>query len=134
MTLRLFLLPVLALFWPASARAQESLSPEDFRAYAEGQTLYFSLLGAPYGVEQYLPGNRAIWQYADGTCARGIWYGRDGLICFVYEGDGEEQCWQFLQKGESFAARAVGMASPGDLEVVWRDSVPVTCKAPGVGA
>lgn len=134
MTPRLFLLPVLLLLWPFSAQAQKMLGPEEFRAYAEGQTLYFSFLGAPYGVEQYLPGNRAIWQYADGTCARGIWYGRDGLICFLYEGDGEEQCWQFLQDGDGYAARAVGMASPGDLRVVGRDRVPVICKAPDVGA
>ena len=134
MTLRLFLLPVLLLLWPASARAQELLSPEDFRRYAEGQTLYFSLLGTPYGVEQYLPGNRVIWQYADGSCVRGIWYPKGGLICFVYEGDGEELCWQFFQDGQSFIARAVDMEAPADLKVIGRDRQPIACEAPGVGA
>ena len=122
-----------SLLGPSAISAQEILSPEEFKSYAEGKTLYFSQQGQPFGVEQYLPGQHSIWQYKDGTCIQGIWYTRKTLICFVYEGDGQEQCWHFLQKGKRFAARAEGRESEADLEVVWRDDEPIQCKAPDLG-
>jgi len=123
----------LLLLAPAAPRAQELLGPGDFRAYAEGRTLYFALSGTPFGAEQYLPGNRVIWQYADGSCTRGIWYARQALICFVYEGDGAELCWQFLQDGQRFLARSVDAEPAAELEVIGRDRRPLSCPGPGVG-
>ncbi len=118
---------------PTALLAEEVLSPEDFESYANGKTLYFAQQGQPYGVEQYLPGQQSIWQYADGTCTKGVWFARKQMICFIYEGDGEEQCWHFLQKGERFAARADGREPDADLEVIWKDERPISCKGPGVG-
>jgi hypothetical protein len=120
-------------FLPGLALAEEIMSPEDFQSYAEGKTLYFSQQGQPYGVEQYLPGQQSIWQYADGTCAYGIWYARKNFICFIYDGDGDAQCWHFLQKGEQFSARAAGREPDADLDVIWKDERPISCKGPGVG-
>jgi hypothetical protein len=113
--------------------AQEVLTPQEFQTYAEGKTLYFTQQGQPYGVEQYLPGQQSIWQYADGSCLHGIWYARKEKICFVYEGDNQEQCWRFLQKGNEFAARADGREPEADLDVIWRDTAPIQCKAPDLG-
>ena len=128
--LRLFLI---ICFLTGTANAQDVLSLEEFESYADGKTLYFSQQGQPYGVEQYLPNRQTIWQYADGTCTKGIWYTRKELICFVYEGDGEEQCWHFLKKGEHFAARALGREPEADLNVIWRDDRPIACKGPNIG-
>ena len=125
----MFLLTV----FPALLNAAEFLTPGEFQTYAQGKTLYFAQQGQPYGVEQYLPGQQSIWQYADGTCTHGIWYARKELICFLYEGDNTEQCWRFLQKGGRFAARADGREPAADLEVIWRDELPIQCKAPDLG-
>jgi hypothetical protein len=113
--------------------AQEFMSPDEFQSYANGKTLYFAQQGQPYGVEQYLPGQQSIWQYADGTCAHGLWYAREEQICFIYEGDSTEQCWRFLRKGDGFAARANGREPAADLDVIWRDEVPIQCTAPDLG-
>ncbi|MCB1369118.1 MAG: hypothetical protein KDK00_15230 [Rhodobacteraceae bacterium] len=130
--MRLFLFLVMLL--PGTAWAEEILSPEEFAAYISDQTLYFAQQGQPYGTEQYLPGRQSIWQYADGTCTRGIWYPRGDMICFVYETDPDEQCWHFLKKGEVFAARAEGREPAADLDVIWRDQRPIPCRGPDVGA
>ncbi|NOX73642.1 MAG: hypothetical protein GXP03_08495 [Alphaproteobacteria bacterium] len=129
----MFRIATLLVLFTTPLLAQEVISPEKFRAYAEGKTLYFAQKGAPYGVEQYFPGQKSIWQYADGTCARGIWYARKELICFLYEGDNQEQCWRFLQDGERYAARADGNAPEDDLFVVGRDEKDILCKAPDLG-
>lgn len=110
------------------------MSPQEFEDYIEGKTLYFAQQGQPYGVEQYLPGRQSIWRYADGSCANGVWYARQEMICFVYEGDDSpEQCWRFLNKAGKFAARADGREPGADLDVIWRDSEPIACKAPDLG-
>ena len=115
------------------ALAAEIVSPQDFEAYANGKTLYFAQQGTPYGVEQYLPNRESIWQYDDGTCTRGTWYEKGSEICFVYEGDGTPQCWTFLKKGDRFAARATGREPEADLDVIWRDERPISCKGPDIG-
>jgi hypothetical protein len=129
----MFKIALMLVFAAAPLLAQEVISPEKFKAYATGKTLYFAQKGAPYGVEQYLPGQKSIWQYADGTCTRGIWYARNELICFLYEGDSQEQCWRFLQDGERYAARADGNLPENDLYVVGRDEQAIDCKAPDLG-
>ncbi len=123
----------LLLFVPIAAFSEEVLSVEQFQAFVQGKTVYYAQQGRPYGAEQYLPGQKTIWQYSDGTCSKGIWYVRKQLICFLYEGDSEEQCWQFLNKDGTFAARAAGREPEADLDVVWTDEQPIACKAPGIG-
>jgi hypothetical protein len=126
---------ILFLFTLAATQlsAQEIVSPEKFKNYATGKTLYFAQKGTPFGVEQYLPGQNSIWQYSDGTCARGIWYARKEMICFLYEGDSREQCWRFLQDGEKYVARADGNEPADDLVVTGRDERDIQCKAPDLG-
>lgn len=121
------------LLIPAPLWADRVLTPQEFEAYANGKTLYFAQQGQPFGVEQYLPGRQSIWQFADGTCANGIWFARKNLICFVYDGDEVEQCWTFIDKDGTFAARALGREPEADLDVIWRDQAPISCKAPDLG-
>jgi len=118
---------------PMAAMAEEAMPLAEFDAYANGKTLYFSQDGAPYGIEQYLPGHRSIWQYQDGSCVRGIYYARREMICFIYEGDGQEQCWRFFKKGKDYSARAEGAVAEADLDVVGRDERAIPCKGPDVG-
>ena len=125
---------ILLLLLPGNLFAEEVLSPEAFRTHTAGSTLYFAQNGVAFGVEQYLPDNRSIWQYADGTCTRGKWYAKDDLICFVYEDNPREQCWNFLKKGNSFAARALGREPESDLEFIGQNETPITCLAPEVGS
>lgn len=123
---------ILTLF-ACGVYAEEIMSPEEFKAYANNKTLYFSQQGKPYGAEQYLPGQTSVWQYADGTCTRGVWYAQKDLICFLYEGEEEEQCWHFLKVEDGFSARALGREPEADLSVIWRDERPIACKGPDVG-
>ncbi len=118
---------------PSVLQAETILSPDEFQAYAEGKTLYFSQQGKPYGAEQYLRGRKSIWQYGDGTCARGIWFPRKSEICFLYEGDTDEQCWHFLRKKTGYGARAIGREPAADLDVTWRNERPISCTGPDVG-
>ncbi|MCA8869816.1 MAG: hypothetical protein KDA67_14270 [Rhodobacteraceae bacterium] len=125
---------LLFLFLPLTLNAEEVLTPEQFESYSSGKTLYFAEAGQPYGAEQYLPNRQSIWQYADGSCAKGIWYAENDLICFVYDDDSGEHCWNFLKKPENrYAARAIGREPGADLEVIWKDQQPVICTGPEVG-
>mgnify|MGYP006928169136 CR=1 FL=1 len=119
---------------PCSVASQEFLTPEAFEKLSEGKTLYFAQQGQPYGTEQYLPNRQSIWQFADGACTKGIWFSRDQLICFVYENAPDEQCWNFLKKEKTYAARALGREPDADLDVIWLDDRPIACIGPDVGA
>jgi len=134
LTLLLFLILAPLALVPRAEAGEAALTVEEFQDYANGQTLYFSQQGTPYGVEQYLPGQKSIWQFADGTCTNGNWFEKGGMICFLYENDPTEQCWHFLKKGRSYAARALGREPQADLDVIWRDTRPIQCKAPDLGA
>ena len=118
---------------PVTLAAQEVVSPQEFEAYAGGKTLYFSQHGQPYGAEQYLPGQKSIWQYSDGSCTHGVWFAEKARICFIYEGQSVPQCWKFLKKPEGFAARAEGAKARDDLKIIGRDTRPISCKGPNVG-
>ena len=121
------------LFAQISA-AETVLSPQQFEAFSQGKTLYFSQAGQPYGAEQYLPNRQSIWQYADGSCHRGIWFTRKDQICVIYENNPEEQCWNFLDKDGVFAARAIGNPPEADLVVSLQDTAPLICLGPEIGA
>lgn len=116
-----------------------ALAPEIFEAMSEGRTLYFSRDGADYGAEQYFPGRRALWRYADGACVWGRWFPRDGLICFDYDGaDGADgpQCWNFQGDGSSFSAALIEDGAPSGLliHLSGTDTRPLDCPGPGVGS
>lgn len=120
----------------ASPAAAELVAPEAFRTMAEGRTLHFTLDGAPFGAEQFFPGRRSLWRFADGSCAPGRWEARGPEICFVYETDPTPICWLFRQEGASFAAHLLdGGAETGfRLELERLADDPLPCPGPNVGS
>ncbi|TPE51484.1 hypothetical protein [Amaricoccus solimangrovi] len=126
-----------ALLASALAAAAGPVTPEAFERMSEGRTLHFTLDGRDFGAEQYFPGRRSLWRYADGGCAWGRWYARDGLICFRYDLTDDPQCWRFEgDGGAGFSATLIenGLPSGPLLRLSGADERPLDCPAPGVGS
>jgi hypothetical protein len=51
-----------------------------------------------YGIEEFLPGRRVIWQDGGG-CMRGTWEQIGDQICFDYEDRSELVCWTYHDRG-----------------------------------
>ncbi len=118
---------------PVAVAALEKLSAQDFDDYSRGHTLYFAQNGSPYGVEQYFDNHKSIWKYADGTCAKGVWWEERDLICFVYDSDPEPSCWSFHKDGDKYSARVEDGDPANELVVVGINNDPITCRGPDVG-
>ncbi|MEM9146047.1 MAG: hypothetical protein AAGC57_07585 [Pseudomonadota bacterium] len=120
----------------AEGQASEAvpLSPQAFRDYAEGHTLFFENGGEAFGAETFLPGDRSVWRYEGGRCVAGTWRVRGAQICFLYSEGEDELCWRFLRLGERLVARLLGNGPDAgfELEVTGRDRAPVLCPGPGV--
>ncbi|MWD28725.1 hypothetical protein E0K89_014665 [Aquicoccus sp. SCR17] len=102
--LALCLLQALAL--PAAALAQTPMSAAEFERYTTGKTLYFGQGGTPYGVERYEEDRQVTWSFLDGRCKHGEWYeAANRQICFVYEDEPGEHCWQFFEGPSGLTAR-----------------------------
>jgi hypothetical protein len=127
------ILVLLALAGPVGA---QEMTPETFEAFSEGRTLYFTFNGAPFGAEQYFPGRRSLWRFADGVCEEGDWWGEAERICFRYGEDGLPQCWRFRQNAGGLAAALVeGGAETGFvLEMSGVDDTPLPCPGPRVAS
>lgn len=123
------LLPAFALILAAlPAGAEDRMSATEFEAYTTGQTLTFSFMGVPYGVEQYLPGRRVIWAFIGEECQNGVWYEEAGNICFVYDHSPiEPQCWSFWRSDEGLRAVFAGEGSATELYEVQRSREPLVC-------
>jgi hypothetical protein len=127
----------LAALLPVAATALEGvqpMSPDSFAAYSTGQTLTFAIDGVPYGIEQYLPGQRVIWAFIGEECREGRWFAMGPQICFEYDNEpGRMHCWTFYDTGEGLVARSEGIGA-ADLVEVGRSPKPMHCPAPDVGA
>jgi hypothetical protein len=125
-------LVLLSLAWPAAA--EDRMNAAEFEAYTTGQTLTFSFMGVPYGMEQYLPGRRVIWAFIGEDCQEGRWYEEAGNICFVYDhAPVAPQCWTFRQAEDGLHATFAGEGSSTELYEVERSSRPLVCEGPQVG-
>jgi len=126
---RLALIAVLAL----PAHAQDGMSPEAFRSLTEGKTLYFSQEGRFYGAEQYLKNNRVRWQYPNGECTEGQWYGQGNQLCFQYEDVIGAQCWIMWDEGGQLLARHADDPADIPIELDRKDELPLPCAGPDLG-
>ncbi|MEY4983493.1 MAG: hypothetical protein RIR62_1759 [Pseudomonadota bacterium] len=124
----------LTLAAPLRAAPAEPMTAEAFEAYATGRTLSYAQGAQVWGSEQYLPGRRVIWAFADGACQHGTWYPQGEEICFVYEGDPAPQCWTFWQQADGLRARFAGDPSGTELAEVAQSEKPLSCPGPDVGA
>lgn len=127
-----FLLPLLL----AATATAETLAPDEFEDLATGRTLWFSDASGAFGAEQYLPGRRSLWRYADGSCTFGTWWDEGDLVCFRYETDAGPQCWRFTRQGDRISAAHIGEsgASGTVLTLERIDAQPLPCAGPEVGS
>lgn len=134
--LSLALLVALAAL-PALAQTsdQPSMNAEAFDAYTLGRTLSYSQQGTPYGIEEYLPNRRVRWAFVGQECQTGVWYERNGNICFLYDNaPSDEQCWRFHASEGGLRGVFQGPDGPStELYEVQQSSEPLTCAGPGVG-
>lgn len=117
----------------AAAQAAEPMSAEEFDAYTRGKTLFYGYQGQPYGAERYLDGRRVIWSFLDGDCRNGIWYERDGLICFLYEDRLDPQCWSFTEAPGGLTARFENDPEATELYEAEDLGEDMLCYGPDVG-
>jgi hypothetical protein len=132
----LFLAATLAL--PALAQqatpvADAPMSGAEFDAYATGKTLSYAQDGVVWGSEQYLPGRKVIWAFAEDDCQYGHWYEDQGNICFLYDNDPNAQCWKFFREATGLRAIFMGADGGTSLSEVAQSTTPLTCPGPDVG-
>ncbi|MBY5988069.1 hypothetical protein [Roseovarius atlanticus] len=130
--MRLLLACVLAAT-PLVALAQDLMSADEFDAYTRGKTFYYGAQGAPYGGEEYLDNRRVRWSFLDGKCQDGEWYEDDGLICFVYEGKPDPQCWSFRRSGSGLVAQFENDPDRTQLYETEQTGEPLHCLGPEIG-
>ena len=132
--MRTLIIAVLLIAVPALA--DEPISPEEFRDFAEGWTLHFERDGEPFGSEAFEQGGKVRWRYSDGSCVRGAWRPRDQQLCFLYDSEGEGpvvNCWQMMRDDAGMFARLMDGENAGmELRVARRDRTPLLCGDPGV--
>ncbi|MEM8792990.1 MAG: hypothetical protein AAGE80_15325 [Pseudomonadota bacterium] len=129
--MRSALLLTILLAMPAGA--QEIMSPEAFREYSEGFTLYFEQDGEPFGTESFGEGGSTTWRYRDGSCIEGVWKPHGGQVCFFYGDQQGVLCWRMLRDGDDIIARLLGEAENAGMElrITRRDKKPLLCGDPG---
>ena len=122
---------LLALATPALA--DTPMSPAEFEAYVTGKTLTYSAGGRAYGIEEYLEDRRVRWSFLDGECQDGEWYPAGDMICFIYEGYPDPQCWTFYREGSGL--RALFMNDPMETELyeTQASDEPMLCLGPRIG-
>lgn len=118
----------------APALAQEIVSPDEFRDYAEGYTLHFEREGRPFGSEYFGPDGQTRWRYQDGSCVRGVWRPHGAQLCFLYDSLSEPGplCWRVLRDERGLFARLLDGEDDGmELRIARRDTAPLLCGEPG---
>lgn len=119
----------------ATPAAGAPLSPEAFAARVGGRTIAWTTPdGQLHGTEQYLPGQRVIWRFADDICLRGTWQAQADRVCFTYEDGRGAQCWHFAETDEGLTARAEGAPSTERLIAGAESRAPLACPTPWLGS
>lgn len=130
------LLALLLLALPLSAAAQDLGAPMDaaqFDARTLGKTITYSAGGVPYGIEQYRPGRKVVWAFAEGDCREGDWFQQGAQICFDYHDETPLQCWTFHDSPAGLVARFEGRSDDEPLVSLKESTVPLNCPGPEVG-
>ncbi len=133
--------------WPAVADPPKASAPAadlgkpltaaEFEAYALGKTLSYGAAGQVWGQEEYLPGRQVVWAFTGQPCQYGTWTEEMSvddapLICFLYEDDPEQKCWEFFKGTSGLVAQFLG-DSGTSLAEVGQTSEPMNCPGPKVG-
>lgn len=135
MRLTLFLMLLLTTPALADEANREVISPETFRDYAEGYTLYFEQGGEPFGTEKFETGGATTWRFDDGSCVDGAWRAHGAQVCFYYGDSQGVLCWRmFREQGvNGLFAELLGDGDNAGMElhITRRDKLPLLCGAPG---
>jgi hypothetical protein len=123
---------LIAALLPLPAVAETPMSAAEFDAYATGKTLTYAYSGSVFGTEEYLPGRAVRWAFTEDKCQYGKWYEKDTQICFLYEDDPDEQCWEFFNTPTGLRAQFMGGAGT-ELSEVEQSTTGLGCPGPDVG-
>ena len=112
------------------------LTAAEFEAYALGKTLTYAQSGQVWGQEEYLPGHQVVWAFSGQPCEYGTWIETpvDGApaICFLYENNPDQNCWQFYHGRAGLVAVFLGGDGAALAEVA-QTAQPMQCPGPKVG-
>lgn len=124
---------ILLLACCAPGLAWGQMSADEFDAYTRGKTLFYGSGGEVYGVERYMSDRRVVWSFLDGDCKEGVWYEREGQICFIYEDQLDPQCWSFEQTPNGLTARFEDSSDGTELYEAEEIGEEMICYGPDVG-
>lgn len=117
----------------APASAQATMSAAEFDAYVTGKTIAYNRGGQAFGEEQYYRDRKVIWAFEGDVCKFGKWYPSRDLICFIYDGEADEQCWTFWLSGGHLAALIEGGTFDSVLYGTRETQAHIECPLPGLG-
>lgn len=125
------------LLAPLGALAEDigpPLTAEQFDALTRGKTITYSAGSITYGIEEYRPGRRVVWAFAEGDCEEGDWFQQGEQICFDYHSpDVGLQCWTFHMQGNALVAWFEGKKDGSPLVSLDTSDKPLNCPGPEVG-
>ena len=80
--------------------APDWIAPDDFRDMTEGRVMLTLRTDGVtvFGHEQFLAGDRVIWQFPDGTCLSGRWQEVSGAVCCDDVGVPSRSCLRYRVK------------------------------------
>jgi hypothetical protein len=127
---------IIALLFAAPVAYGETLiPPSEFEEMSEGKSMYFFQNGQFYGAEQFYKGRKSTWQFLDGQCSEGRWRAEQDAMCFTYEHNNDEQCWQmFRQTDGRVTVRGIGADPANDLDLRATTDGNLNCPGPAIGA
>lgn len=131
--MRLALASALTFALIAAQANTQPMSPEEFEAWATGQTLDYATEGRVWGSETYHPGRRVTDADAGGPCRSGRWFPRGEAVCFVYDDLPDEHCWRYWREGATVLASPLTAGPDEPPQTVTPAAGPLTCPGPDLG-
>lgn len=124
---------IVAILLANTALSQTPLSADEFEQFVTGRTLTYGTAAGAYGIEEYGSSRQVRWSFLDDECVEGVWYPKNGAICFAYEGRFEEQCWHFFLEGGQLSAITVDAPDAQPHYVIQDSDGPMQCFGPRIG-
>lgn len=124
------------LLAPLPALAEDlgpPMTADQFDARTVGKTITYSSGGQAYGIEEYRPGHKVVWAFAEGDCREGDWFQEGEQICFDYHDETGLQCWTFHDGPDGLVALFEGRADGEPLVSLEESPEPLNCPGPDVG-
>ncbi len=118
------------LAFPAVAE-NAFLTAQEFEALTKGRVFatWQSDGVTLFGHEEFLPGRKVMWKYADGECLPGRWAFENGSVCYRYDGDDDPSCLRYTKDGSRIIGEQWGTDGPAGSRVVLSvsDDGPLNC-------